>query len=128
MPPPDVTPAGISSPWLDRAAAVLIAVLALVPAGWTADFLATTLQAPANGPRTDLWAMFFGLATWLAFPGAVVGLALAVALWKRHLLARLIGLPLSGGVAWSALTDAVHMLATAPALSFGNDEATPRLT
>jgi hypothetical protein len=99
--------------WLDRLGAVLIAVLALVPAGWTADYLGITFDAPSQG-RTDLWVALFGLATWLSFIGSLVVLAVAVGLWKRHIVGRVLGFATAGTIGVWALAEAVRLVAADP--------------
>lgn len=96
--------------WLDRAAAILIAGLALLPARMAADFFGVALS-PAPGPA-DLWVLFFGLAGWLAFVGSVAGLAVAIGLWKRHILGRLVGFVTAGAIGLWAIADVPSMLAT----------------
>jgi hypothetical protein len=99
--------------WLDRLGAVLIAMLALVPAGWTADYLGITFDAPFKG-RTDLWVALFGLATWLSFIGSLVVLAVAVGLWKRHIIGRALGFATAGSIGLWALAEAARLVPADP--------------
>jgi hypothetical protein len=88
-------------------------MLALVPAGWTADFLGITFDATPKG-RADLWVALFGLATWLSFVGSLLVVAVAVGLWKRHIVGRVLGFATAGTIGLWALAEAARLVAADP--------------
>jgi hypothetical protein len=93
---------------LDRIAAVLIAAVSLLP-GVMVVGMARLLGVAAIKGRCSELCFVMGIGTWFIFVLIVSGLAVAIAVWRRHILGRSIGFGATLAVAAWLIVETVQL-------------------